>query len=109
MPQLKILALWLLASLHAFAAVAYVQSAKALPAATSGTVAFGSNVTAGDLLTVSVEGFASSGTATPTDTLSTNYKLLFSVSGVGSSTLQFFVGIAPSSGADTVSFSGVNA
>jgi len=88
------------------AAVTFVQYASSVPTTSSGTVAFGSNVTAGDILCYIVTGFSTS-SATPTDTLSTTYSLLTQTG--GTSNVLFYVGKAGSSGANTVSFSGVNA
>jgi hypothetical protein len=74
----------------------------------TGSVAFPSNVTAGDLLIVLTT--LNSAAVTPTDTLGTVYTLVDSSGGAGffGNVTAMHWGVAPASGANTVSFAGTS-
>lgn len=111
MKILKIIFILLLtASAPMFASVAYVQSGFSAPNGPSATITLGSSVTSGDLL-VCAAAWTNTGGAlvAPTDTLSTSFvsALPFAYSFAnsnGGQNLYVWLGFAPSSGTDTITF-----
>lgn len=85
----------------------YVQSNSFCNTSTGNAVAYRSNVTSGDLL---IYAYKSENTASPpttvTDTLSTPYTLRVNKAVGSSNAVWIYTGIAPSSGADTVTANG---
>jgi hypothetical protein len=92
------------------ATLTHIQDASNVIGGSGTTVPFGSNVTSGDLIVVLQNGEdGMTDTRTPTDTLGTTFQLLGTAASTGTPLIALWGGIAPSSGADTVSWDATGA
>jgi hypothetical protein len=98
--------LLIVALLYAVSAKAQIQTVQHasgfVPSSTSVAVPFKSNVTAGDVLFVTVSTYANKTLSTPTDSQANAYTLAVTGTNPGNSVASIYVGTAKSTGADTV-------